>query len=71
MKGKSGRHKVAIDELRSENKDLEEQIMALEQLVDSNEYSGSHSVENYIEETTIEEVSDQEYKPPRKKKAKN
>jgi len=25
MKGKSGRHKVAIDELRSENKDLEEQ----------------------------------------------
>jgi len=46
-------------------------VMALEQLVDSNEYSGSHSVENYIEETTIEEVSDQEYKPPRKKKAKN
>ena len=43
MKGKSNRHKNAIDELRNENKDLEDQIASLEQLVDSNDFAGGHT----------------------------
>ena len=48
-------------------------VASLEQLVDSNDFAGGHTVESYIEETTqLEETTTEpEYHPPRRKKAKN
>ncbi|XP_067938880.1 protein max-like [Watersipora subatra] len=73
MKGVSGTHKKAIDELRNENKQLEEQIATLEQLADSNEFSTSGSVENFIEDSLHrdEPLPEPDLRPPRRKKAKN